>query len=130
MNTFFDDNGMLNIDELIAEQPSFIKIMQDGVVTDEELQEQSKRVENILKDIEQSASPEVIEKVRHLLAEISVLVAITQIHASQDCSSEHEEESNDDNTVFHCRECGTEFHKHDVFCAHCGKQITHMDYEN
>lgn len=80
MNTFFDNNGMLNIDELIVEQPSFIKIMEDGVVTEEELLEQSQRVEGILKDIEQTASPEVIEKVRHLLAEISVLVAINQIH--------------------------------------------------
>ena len=56
--------------------------MEDGVVTEEELQEQSKRVESILKDIEQTASPETIEKVRHLLAEVSVLVAINQIHAS------------------------------------------------
>lgn len=71
---------MLNIDELIVEQPSFIKIMEDGVVTEEEIQEQSKRVEAILKDIEQTTSPEVIEKVRHLLAEVSVLVAIKQIH--------------------------------------------------
>lgn len=79
MNTFFDKNGILNIDELIVEQPSFIKIMEDGVVTEEELQEQSQRVESLLKDIEQSASPEIIEKVRYLLAEISVLVAINQL---------------------------------------------------
>lgn len=83
MNTFFDNNGMLNIDELIVEQPSFIKIMEDGVVTEEELQEQSQRVESLLKDIEQSASPEIIEKVRYLLAEISVLVAIKQICVNQ-----------------------------------------------
>lgn len=88
MNTFFDDNGMLNIDELIVEQPSFIKIMADGVVTEEELQEQSKRVEAILKDIEKTASPEVIEKVRHLLAEVSVLVAIKQIHSSTSTGNE------------------------------------------
>lgn len=79
MNTFFDNNDMLNIDELIIEQPSFIKIMEDGVVTEEELQEQSHRVVSILKDIEQTASPEIIEKVRNLLAEMSVLVAIRQI---------------------------------------------------
>lgn len=82
MNKFFDNNGMLNIDELIVEQPSFIKIMEDGVVTEEELQEQSQRVESILKDIEQTASAETIEKVRHLLAEVSVLVAIKQIQTS------------------------------------------------
>lgn len=90
MNTFFDDNGMLNIDELIAEQPSFIKIMEDGVVTEEELQEQSMRVESILKDIEQTASPEIIEKVRHLLAEMSVLVAIRQIQAGAFATNEKE----------------------------------------
>lgn len=78
MNTFFDENGMLNIDELIMEQPSFIKIMEDGVVTDEELKEQSKLVESLLKDIEKS-SPEIIEKIRNLLAEISVLIAINQL---------------------------------------------------
>lgn len=71
---------MPNIDELIVEQPSFIKIMEDCVVTEEELLEQSQRVEAILKDIEQTASAETIEKVRHLLAEVSVMVAIKQIH--------------------------------------------------
>lgn len=81
MNTFFDNNGMLNIDELIVEQPSFIKIMEDGVVTEDELLEQSKRVETILKDIEKTAPSETIEKVRHLLAEMSVLVAIKQIQS-------------------------------------------------
>lgn len=80
MNTFFDNNGMLNIDELIVEQPSFIKIMEDGVVTEEELQEQSKRVEAILKDIENTASSKTIEKTRHLLAEVCVLIAIRTIH--------------------------------------------------
>lgn len=88
MNTFFDNNGMLNIDDLIVEQPSFIKIMEDCVVTEEELLEQSKRIENILKDIENTASPEVIEKVRHLLAEVSVLVAIKQIHSSTSTGNE------------------------------------------
>ena len=83
MNTFFDKNGMLNIDELIAEQPSFIKIIEDGVVTDQELQEQSARVENCLKDLQSNASPEIIEKTRQLLAEISVLVAINKIKELQ-----------------------------------------------
>lgn len=127
MNTFFDNNGMLNIDELIVEQPSFIKIMEDGVVTEEELQEQSKRVESILKDIENTASPEMIEKVRHLLAEMSVLVAIKQIHEGAFATDEQE-----DKTIYHCSECGTEFHKHEVFCPNpkCGKLITRMDYQN
>ena len=83
MKTFFDDNEMLNIDELIIEQPSFIKIMEDGIVTEDEIKEQSHRVENILKEIENTSSAETIDKVRKLLAEISVLVAINNIKDHQ-----------------------------------------------
>ena len=38
MNTFFEEEGILNIDDLIMEQPSFQKIIEDGIVTEEELQ--------------------------------------------------------------------------------------------
>ena len=80
MNTFFDESGTLNIDDLILEQPSFKKIMEDGVVTDEELAEQKERVIAILKKLELNLSPEQIDQVRELLAEISVLVAVRNIY--------------------------------------------------
>ena len=83
MNTFFDNCGTLNIDEIIVKQPTFLKIMEDQVVTEQELKEQSTRVTNLLKEIEANASPEIIEKVRQLLAEISVLVAINKIQEQQ-----------------------------------------------
>ena len=76
MNTFFDESGGLNIDNLILQQPSFLKIMEDGVVTDEEIAEQRERVIALLKDFEKTSTPEQIEKVRELLAEISVLIAV------------------------------------------------------
>lgn len=79
MNTFFDESGTLNIDDLILEQPSFKKIMEDGVVTDEELAEQKERVIALLKKLEQKLTPEQIDQVRELLAEISVLVAVRNI---------------------------------------------------
>ena len=79
MNTFFDESGTLNIDDLILEQPSFKKIMEDGVVTDEELAEQKERVIVLLKKLEQKLMPEQIDQVRELLAEISVLVAVRNI---------------------------------------------------
>lgn len=84
MNTFFEEEGMLNIDDLIMEQPSFQKIIEDGVVTDEELQEQSARVIASLKAFEQSASSEQIDKVREILAEVSVLVAVREIYEKQE----------------------------------------------
>ena len=77
MSTFFDESGALNIDDLILQQPSFKKIMEDGVVTDEELAEQKERVIALLKKLEQNSTPEQINQVRELLAEISVLVAIS-----------------------------------------------------
>ena len=79
MNTFFDESGTLNIDDLILQQPSFKKIMEDGVVTDEELAEQKERVIALLKKLEQKLTPEQIDQVRELLAEISVLVAVRNI---------------------------------------------------
>lgn len=81
MNTFFDVSGTLNIDDLILQQPSFQKIMEDGVVTDEELAEQKERVIALLKKLEQNLTPEQIDQVRELLAEISVLVALQNISA-------------------------------------------------
>ena len=76
MNTFFDEFGTLNIDDLILQQPSFKKIMEDGIVTEEELTEQRERVITLLKKLEQNSTPEQIEQIRELLAEISVLVAV------------------------------------------------------
>ena len=79
MNTFFDESGCLNIDDIIIQQPSFIKIMEDGIVTDEEIEEQKERVITLLKKFEQNSTPEQIERVRELLAEISVLVAANNL---------------------------------------------------
>lgn len=83
MNTFFDGEGILNIDDLILEQPSFQRIMEDGIVTEAELDEQSQMVIACLKAFEKTASPEQIDQVRELLAEISVLVATRQIFEKQ-----------------------------------------------
>ncbi len=76
MNTFFDELGGLNIDDLILQQPSFQKIMEDGIVTEEELAEQKERVIALLKKFEQNSTAEQIDQVRELLAEICVLIAI------------------------------------------------------
>jgi hypothetical protein len=79
MNTFFDESGCLNTDDLIIKQPSFMKIMEDGVVTKEEVENQKAHVVSLLKAIEADFSPEQIERVRELLAEISVLIAVNNM---------------------------------------------------
>ena len=41
---FFNEQGMLNLDEAVMNQPTFKKIMEDGIVTEQEVKEQSERL--------------------------------------------------------------------------------------
>lgn len=79
MNTFFDETGFLNIDDLIERHPSFVKIVEDGVITEEEIKEQSDRVVALLKEFERTSSPEQIERFRELLTETSILVIVNSL---------------------------------------------------
>ena len=79
MNSLFDKYGNLNIDDLIAEQVSFQKIIEDGIVTSDEVLEQSNRVSVLLHKFEATATTEQINDIRQILAELSVLVAINII---------------------------------------------------
>lgn len=87
MNRIFDEYGNLNIEDLIVNQPSFIKIMEDGIVTEEEIKEQSKRVEKLLRSFEQNASDSQIEQMKELLAQMSVLLAARELLNRQNPSS-------------------------------------------
>lgn len=122
MKSLLDKYGNLNIEDIVVNQPSFKRIIEDGIITEEEIEEQSQRVVAKIKEIESIATPEVKEKMRELLAEMSVLVAISNL---KDVTATDEQ-------VYHCSECGHEFHKHDVFCPNpkCGKLITYMDYQD
>ena len=121
MKSLLDKYGNLNIEDIVVNQPSFKRVIEDGIITEEEIEEQSQRVVNKIKEIEAIATPEVKEKMRELLAEMSVLVAISNL----------KDVIISDEQVYHCSECGHEFHKHDVFCPNpkYGKLITYMDYQ-
>lgn len=47
----FDKEGILNIDELVAQRPTFRKIMEDQIVTDDELTNQANLVVKFIKKI-------------------------------------------------------------------------------
>ena len=51
---FFNEQGMLNLDEAVMNQPTFKKIMEDGIVTEQEVKEQSERIISILKSMERT----------------------------------------------------------------------------
>ena len=79
MKSLLDKYGNLNIEDIVVNQPSFKRIIEDGIITEEEIEEQSKRVVAKIKEIEAIATPEVKEKMRELLAEMSVLAAISNL---------------------------------------------------
>ena len=82
-NEFFDENGVLNLDEAVMHIDSFKTIMEDGRVTDAELKQQSERVINLLHDMEKKYSHEQLTEIKQLLAETAVLYAVYNYHSIQ-----------------------------------------------
>lgn len=74
---------LLNIDELIAKESSFQKIMADGIVTDDELREQSERVIALLEEAEHRFNADDLQFIKQLFAETNVLSAIYHYHELQ-----------------------------------------------
>ena len=70
---FFNKNGILDIDEMVEQNASFKKIMEDGIITEEEIKEQSDKVIAILHEMETKYSKEQLSEIKHLLVESSVL---------------------------------------------------------
>lgn len=80
---FFNQNGILNIDEAIMNKESFKKIMADGTVTEDEIKEQSDKVVGLFQEIEKKYSEEQLREIKDLLAETSVLHAVYNIYSIQ-----------------------------------------------
>lgn len=80
---FFDEKGILNIDEMVVNNASFKNILEDGAVTVEEIKSQSDKVVSILHDMEAKYSKEQLEEIKSLLVESSVLYAIYNFHSIQ-----------------------------------------------
>ena len=80
---FFNEKGILNIDEIVANNASFKNIMEDGIVTEEEVKAQSDKVIAMLHDMEAKYSQEQLAEIKSLLAETSVLYAVHNFHSIQ-----------------------------------------------
>lgn len=64
---FFNEQGMLNLDEAVMNQPTFKKIMEDGIVTEQEIKEQSERIVSILKSMEKNYTEDNSVKLKNCL---------------------------------------------------------------
>ncbi len=80
---FFNEEGILNIDEAVLETPSYKKIMEDGIVTEEELISQAQKVVSMLQTMEKKYNEEQLSEIKALLTESSVLYAVYNIHSIQ-----------------------------------------------
>ena len=80
---FFNEDGILNIDEMVANNESFKNIMEDGIVTEEEIKNQSEKVVAMLHDMEAKYSKEQLAEIKSLLAETSVLYAVYNFNSIQ-----------------------------------------------
>lgn len=80
---FFNEQGMLNLDEAVMNQPTFKKIMEDGIVTEQEIKGQSERIVSILKSIEKNYTEEQQREIKELLVETGVLFTASQYRALQ-----------------------------------------------
>ena len=79
----FNEKGYVALDEMIAQEPSFQKIMEDGIVTDEELQQQSDLVLHLLHEVEKRFDEDEQLLIKRLLAETTVLSAIYKLYELQ-----------------------------------------------
>lgn len=79
MKNLVDENGFLNVEDLIMNSPSFQKMMEDNTITEEEIQTQSDLVISLLTQLESTCSEEQKELLRKLLAEVCVLVGVNGV---------------------------------------------------
>lgn len=75
MHTLFDENGILNIGDVVTDHPSYKAIMDDGLVTENELKAQAeatvaslRRLKAICNDEQQSAIVDAISEMGVLFA--------------------------------------------------------------
>ena len=80
---FFNEKGILNIDELVVNNASFKKIMEDGIVTEEEIKAQSEKVVALLHDMEKKYSEAQLAEIKELLVESGVLYAVYNFYSIQ-----------------------------------------------
>jgi hypothetical protein len=81
---FFDENGMFRLDEMALESATFRKIMEDEMVTDEEVREQSDRVVALFRQLEEAFTTEQLALIAEAMTQSGVLHAIMQYKQHQE----------------------------------------------
>lgn len=78
-----DNHKIIDIEKIIVNEPSYMKIMDDGIITDDELKEQTERVINLMHEAEQHFNDSDLELIKRLIAETNVLSTIFHYYELQ-----------------------------------------------
>ena len=73
---FDPETGTLTLDEYVVEMDSYKRIVEDETITDDELVEQTRRVTSLLRQLEETLSPEAKAIATETLSELAVLNAL------------------------------------------------------
>lgn len=84
MKELFDENGMLNISDIVENHPSYKAIMEDGLVTDPELKDQAEATIASLRKLQTLCNEEQQSAILDAIAEMSVLFAAYHNYELQD----------------------------------------------
>lgn len=84
MQTIFDENGLLNISDIVKNHSSYKAIMEDGIVTDQELKEQANATINSLRKLQSLCNEEQQSAILDAISEMAVLFAAYHNYELQD----------------------------------------------
>ena len=79
-NTFFNGEGELNLNEAIYNHPSYIKILEDNIVSKEELLGQFDLVLKLFAKIEEICDETQKALIKDLIIEINILNTISKMY--------------------------------------------------
>ncbi len=84
MQGLFDENGVLNISDIVENHPSYKAIMEDGVVTEQELTCQAETTIASLRKLQTLCSEEQQSAILDAISEMGVLFAAYHHYELQD----------------------------------------------
>lgn len=84
MQTLFDENGLINIADIVSTHPAYKAIMEDGIVTDRELKNQADATIASLRRLQSLCNKEQQAAILEAISEMSVLFAVYHNYELQD----------------------------------------------
>lgn len=77
------ENNILNIEDLLENNPSVKAMLEDNIITQEEKNLQTERVLELLVTLEKICTDEQLEVIRKLMSELCALIFVSQIFSGE-----------------------------------------------